>query len=74
VPESPHIHVYIGAYPPEFRPVWQTTWFGFYLQIGGLTNRTVLTASLDRPQAVGGSNPPSSIASKALQTGHIGFR
>ena len=33
-----------------------------------------LAERLDRTQEVGGSNPPSSIASKALQTGHIGFR
>jgi hypothetical protein len=32
------------------------------------------TERLDRAQEVGGSNPPSSIASKALQTGHFGFR
>jgi hypothetical protein len=27
VPESPHIRVYIGAYPPEHRTVWRTTLF-----------------------------------------------
>jgi hypothetical protein len=73
VPESPHIHVYIRAYPQEYRPAWQSTRFGFSLQTIGSRNWTVLTEALDRTQEVGGSNSPSSIASKALQTGHIGF-
>jgi hypothetical protein len=62
VPESAHIRVYIPAYPPRYRPVWGTTWFGFYLQFIGLGNWTVLTEALDRTQEVGGSNPPSDLS------------
>jgi hypothetical protein len=58
VPESPHIRVYIRAYPPEYRPVRRTTRFRFYLQIAGLGIWTVLTEPLDRTQEVGGLNPP----------------
>jgi hypothetical protein len=74
VPESPHIRAYIGAYPARSRPAWRTTYFHFYLQIDGLGNQTVLAEPLNRTQEVGGSNPPSSIDSKALHTGQIGFR
>jgi hypothetical protein len=74
VPESPHIRVYIPAYPPRFRRLWHAACFAFYLQIDSLGNQTALGEPLDRTQEVGGSNPPSSIASKALQTGHFGFR
>jgi hypothetical protein len=73
VPESPHIPVYIYVYPPEYRPVRRTTQVRFYLQISGLRNRTVLTASLDRTQEVGGSNTPSFIDSNLLQTGAFAF-
>jgi hypothetical protein len=42
VPESPHIRVYIAAYPARSRPAWRTTYFRFCLQIDGLGNQTVL--------------------------------
>jgi hypothetical protein len=38
------------------------------------TETPVAVERLNRTQEVGGSNPPSSIASNALQTGHIEFR
>jgi hypothetical protein len=49
VPESPHIGVYIRAYPASFRPSMARRVIRSYLQTNGLGNRTVLTEPLSHP-------------------------
>jgi hypothetical protein len=46
----------------------------FYLQIGGLGNRTVLAEPLDRTQEVDGSNPPGSTLFSLLTVGSGSLR
>jgi hypothetical protein len=72
VPESPHIRVYIPAYPPENSGLESVHDDLFILQISSLRMQTVLAEPLDRTQEVGGSNPPSSIDEEGPQTGQIG--
>jgi hypothetical protein len=60
----PRVYPRISAQIPAG---WADQVVRFYLQIVGLRSATVLTERPYRTQEVGGSNPPSSIDSKALQ-------
>jgi hypothetical protein len=70
VPESPHIRVYIHVHPVLIANR------RLRLHRSRMRNPASETGTerVYRTQEVGGSNPPSSIASKALRKGHIGFR